>query len=127
MLSSFISSTSRLSRRLLAAQRNFTPQEVLVRLRQELDDPRTAAIHAAAARSGLWSSLLPDKVAYDLGRTGNRLPTIVYWYSQGMSAAEIGRRLSLFGGAWDAEHALGVAAKLIAQLLNCPEIAEMPA
>jgi hypothetical protein len=118
---------SRVPLRLLALRRTFTPQEVLVRLRQELDDPRTAAIHAAAARSGLWSSLLSDKVAYDLGRTGNRLPTVVYWYSQGMSATEIGRRLSPFGGAWDAEHALGVAAKLIAQLLNRPELAEMPA
>jgi hypothetical protein len=123
----FISSTSRLRLRLLAWHRTFTPQEVLVRLRQELDDPRTAAIHAAAARSGLWSSLLSDKVASDLGRTSYRLPTIVYWYSQGMSASEIGRRLSPFGGAWDAEHALGVAAKLIAQLLNRPELAEMPA
>ena len=85
---------------------------------QRDDDPRTLAVHAAAARTSLWSSRLPDKLAFDLGRTASRLPSVVYWYRQGVSLHDIGRRLSGFGGAWDAERALDVAAALIADALN---------
>ncbi len=84
----------------------------------ELADPRTAAVHAAAARTALWSCLVSDQVASDLGPAARRLPTIVHWYRQGVSPHEIGRRLSPFGGAWDADHALAVAAALIAYILN---------
>ena len=59
-----------------------------------------------------------DLVTAELGRAATRLPTVVYWYRQGISAHEIGRRLSPFGGTWDAEHALAVAAALIAYVLN---------
>ena len=97
----------------------YSPEEVRLRLQtDELADPRTAAVHAAAARTALWSGLVSDKVAADLGPAANRLPTIVLWYRQGVSAHEIGRRLSPFGGAWDADHALAVAAALIAYILN---------
>jgi hypothetical protein len=101
--------------------RTYTPEEV--RLRLQLDDsghPRTAAVHAAAARCGIWFSLLPEKVALDLGRTAHRLPTVVYWYRQGVPPLEIGRRLSPFGGAWDANRAIRVASELIARALNQP-------
>jgi hypothetical protein len=97
----------------------YTPEEV--RRRLQLDDmvhPRTAAVHAAAAHCGRWSALLPEKVAIDLGRSAARLPTVVYWYRQGIPPHEIGRRLSRFGGAWDADRAFGVAAELIARALN---------
>jgi hypothetical protein len=98
---------------------DYSPEEVRLRLQQEeLSDPRTAAVHAAAARTGLWSSLASDQVAAELGRAATRLPSVVYWYRQGVSAHEIGRRLSPFGGAWDADHALAVAAALIAYVLN---------
>lgn len=97
----------------------YSPEEVRLRLQKdELADPRTAAVHAAAARTALWSGLVSDKVASDLGPAANRLPTIVLWYRQGVSPHEIGRRLSPFGGAWDADHALAVAAALIAYILN---------
>ncbi|MCA1647598.1 MAG: hypothetical protein LC797_19750 [Chloroflexi bacterium] len=97
----------------------YSPEEVRMRLRErELADPRTAAVHAAAARTGRWASLVSDKLAYELGRAAPRLPTVVYWYRQGVPAHEIGRRLSPFGGAWDAERALSVAAALIADSLN---------
>jgi hypothetical protein len=117
-------STSRFTLARLLAQfprpvRTYTPEEV--RLRLQLDDtrhPRTAAVHAAAAQCGIWSSLLPDKLAFDLGRTAARLPTVVYWYRQGVPPHEIGRRLSRFGSAWDADRAIGVAAELIARALN---------
>ena len=87
----------------------------------QLDDtlhPRTALVHAAAARCGVWITLLPEKVAFDLGRSAARLPTVIFWYRQGIPSSEIGRRLSHFGGAWDAERAIGVAAELIARTLN---------
>ena len=97
----------------------YSPEEVRRRLQKDtLGDPRTAAVHAAAARTALWSGLVSDKVAADLGPAANRLPTIVLWYCQGVSPHEIGRRLSPFGGAWDADHALAVAAALIAYILN---------
>jgi hypothetical protein len=97
----------------------YSPEEVRLRLQtDELAHPRTAAVHAAAARTALWSGLVSDKLAADLGPAANRLPTIVLWYRQGVSPHEIGRRLSPFGGAWDADHALAVAAALIAYILN---------
>jgi hypothetical protein len=108
----------------LLAERHqsFTPDEVRQRLGlEDTADSRTAAVHAAAARTGAWANLLSDKVAFDLGRAGNRLPTVVYWYTQGVPTSEIGRRLSPFGSAWDAERALGVAAALIARTLNHAE------
>src|SRR5947208_4346479 len=128
MQRSTLSSTLRLSLpRLLALRTSFTAQEVLSRLRLEVGDPRTEAVHTAAARTSIWAGLLSDKVARDLGRAANRLPTVVFWYCQGLTPHELGRRLSPFGGAWDAERALGVAALLIAELLNRPEIVEIAA
>jgi hypothetical protein len=114
------SSTSRaLLPRLLARHRTFTAREVRHRLGEaQADDPRTAAVHAAAARTGLWSARLPDRLAFELGAAAGRLPSVVYWYRQGLSPHDIGRRLSMFGGAWDAERALDVAAGLIAEALN---------
>jgi hypothetical protein len=106
--------------------RTFTPEEVRLRLQQaNAAHPRTQAVHAAAARTGIWSSLLPDTAAFDLGRAANRLPTIVHWYCQGVPLHEIGRRLSPLGGAWDADHALEVATMLIARALNRPELIDI--
>jgi hypothetical protein len=106
--------------------RTFTPHEVRLRLQQaNAGHPRTQAVHAVAARTGVWSSLLPDRAAFDLGRAANRLPTIVLWYRQGVPLHEIGRRLSPLGGAWDADHALDVATMLIARALNRPELSDI--
>jgi hypothetical protein len=114
--------------RLLGARNHYTPAEVRQRLQVDrADDPRTAAVHAAAARVGVWSSLLSPRAAADLGRAADRLPTVVYWYRQGVSACEIGRRLSPFGGAWDANRAVDTAATLIAQALNRGVVAELAA
>ncbi|MBV9327406.1 MAG: hypothetical protein JO352_27000 [Chloroflexi bacterium] len=126
---SHISSTSRRSwPRLLGARNHYTPAEVRQRLQVDhADDPRTAAVHAAAARVGVWSSLLRPQDAFDLGRAADRLPTVVYWYRQGVSAGEIGRRLSPFGGAWDANRALDTAARLIAEVLNKGQVTELAA
>ena len=117
---SHISSKSWLSLpRLFRTHKHYTAAEVLQRLQVDrADDPRTVAVHAAAAQIGVWSSLLSERVAYELGRSAQRLPTVVYWYRQGVSPCEIGRRLSPLGGAWDANRALDEAAALIAQALN---------
>src|SRR5690348_4292312 len=89
-------SKSRLSLpRLLGPRKDtYSPQEVRERLQVDhLDgDARTAAVHAAAALTAVWTSLLPDRLAFDLGRSADRLPTVVYWHRQGLSAYEIGRR-----------------------------------
>jgi hypothetical protein len=104
---------------LLAVRKNYTAAEVRQRLQVDRsDDPRTVAVHAAAAQTSIWSSLLSRTAAFDLGRAADRLPTIVYWYRLGLSPCEIGRRLSPLGGAWDANCALDAAAALIARALN---------
>jgi hypothetical protein len=114
--------------RLLAQRDTFTAEEVRQRLLSaDTTHSRTTAVHAAAARTALWTSRLPEKAARDLGRAASRLPTVVYWYRQGVPASEIGRRLSPFGGAWDADRALEVAAVLITEVLNGREVADLAA
>jgi hypothetical protein len=115
--------------RLLALRKSYTAEEVRKRLRVDAAcaDARTQAVHAAAAMTGVWASLLTDRVAFDLGRAANRLPTVVFWYCQGLCLHEIGRRLSPFGTRWDAERAVDAAAELIAQALNSGEITQLVA
>src|ERR1051326_5807617 len=103
----------------LGRRKHYTPEEVRQRLLLDYpDDGRTAAVHSAASMTGIWHALLSERIAFDLGRSANRLPTVVYWYRQGLTAHEIGRRLSPFGSAWDADRALDAATALIAQTLN---------
>ncbi len=114
--------------RLLRVRKQYTAAEVLQRLQVDrADDPRTAAVHAAAGQIGVWPNLLSERVATELGRSAQRLPSIVYWYRQGVSPCEIGRRLSPMGGAWDANRALDAAAALIAQALNHGNVAPLAA
>ena len=126
---SHTSSKPRLSLpRLLAPRKHYTAREVRQRLQVDHDgDARTGAVHAAAAMVSVWSSFLTDRVAFSLGRAANRLPSVVFWYSQGLSEQEIGRRLSPFGTAWDADRALNAATTLIAQALNRGEPRELVA
>jgi hypothetical protein len=109
--------------RLLGTQRDpsFTQDEVRRRLRgRDSGCARTAAVHAAAARTAVWSALLPDDIASDLGAAARKLPSVVFWHSQGISLEDIGRRISPLGGAWDADRALDTASALIAYVLNEP-------
>jgi hypothetical protein len=124
----WIWSTARRSMpRLLGARQTFTAAEVLQALQGDpAGDARTAAVHAVAERISLWLSLLPERLASDLGRASQRLPTVVYWYRQGVPPHEIGRRLSPFGDAWDGNRALDAAAGLIAEALNRGELAGVP-
>jgi hypothetical protein len=129
MNNSHISSKPRLALpRLLVFRNNYTAKEVRQRLLMDTHDhPRTAAVQAAAAMTGVWVNSLSDDLALDLGRAAQRLPTIVYWFRQGVPASEIGRRLSPFGSAWDADRALDVAAGLIARSLNRGDFAKLAA
>jgi hypothetical protein len=114
--------------RLLGARKHYTAAEVLRRLQVDRpDDPRTAAVHAAAGQIGVWSNLLSERMVSELGRSAQRLPTIVFWYRQGVAPCEIGRRLSPMGGAWDANRALDAAAALIAQALNRGDVSLLAA
>jgi hypothetical protein len=113
--------------RLLSQHRSFTAREVLQRLKADrVDDPRTVAVLAAAAQISVWSSLLSQRMAVDLGRAAHRLPTVVYWYREGVALGEIGRRLSPLGSDWDANRALDAAALLIAESLNQRNVAPLP-
>src|SRR6185437_1393495 len=97
-------------------RKKYTAEEVRQRLQLTwVDDERTAAVHAAAAHTSLWCSRLSDRLALELGRAASRLPSVVYWYRQGIPAQEIGRRLSPLGSDWDANRAVLAASLLIAQ------------
>lgn len=127
----FLVSTSRLAflRFARLTRDTFTAAEVRQRLGlddEEMDDPRSAAVHAAASRTGLWQAALDERSAVELGRAAQCLPLIVFWYRQGVPLDEIGRRVSPFGGAWDADHALDIACDLIAQRLNTEQAALAP-
>jgi hypothetical protein len=106
-----------LGRRRPAAPETFRPSEVRCLLRAR-GGTRAAAVRAAAADVATWTQLLTRSDLFQLGRTAERLPAVVYWYSSGVPAEEIGRRLSFFGASWDGEFALGVASRLIAESLN---------
>jgi hypothetical protein len=114
---------------LVGPRKHYTPDEVRRRLVDvSVDgDARSEVVRAAAAMTGIWLSRLSERAALDLGRSADRLPTVVYWYRQGLSAHEIGRRLSPFGTAWDADRALDAATALIAQTLNRGDAATLVA
>jgi hypothetical protein len=100
----------------------YSPREVRARLVDETSqaDPRTAAVHAAAAEVGAWMRLLPGDAAREhrLGLAASRLPSVVFWYRQGLSSEEIGRRLTPFGCSCYGDRAINAACTLIAALLN---------
>jgi len=80
------------------------------------------AVHAAAAEVGAWTHLLPSTARSEnqLGLAASRLPAVVFWYRQGLSSYEIGRRLTPFGEASYGDRAIDAACALIARLLNHP-------
>ena len=100
----------------------YSPQEVRARLHDDnsQSDPRTAAVHAAAAEAGGWMRLLPNDAyrEHRLGLAATRLPSVIFWYRQGVSPEQIGRRLTPFGGGSDGDRAIAAACGLIAALLN---------
>jgi len=108
--------------RALRHREPYSPQEVRTRLLDEMShgDPRTAAVHAAAAEVGAWMRLLPGDAAREhrLGLAATRLPTVVFWYRQGLSSEQIGRRLTPFGCSSYGDRAINAACTLIALLLN---------
>jgi hypothetical protein len=105
----------------------YTTLEVRHRLRQSpAACPRTAAVHAAAADVGAWTSLLDARTAFELGRAADRLPTVVFWFCRGRRLDEIGRQLTPFGSTWDGDQAVEAASHLIARLLNTSPAAYVP-
>lgn len=102
--------------------RTYSPAEVRRRLRLDAadSDPRSLAVHAAAAEIGAWTHLLPPTARSEkqLGLAASRLPVVVFWYRQGLSSYEIGRRLTPFGEASYGDRAIDAACTLIAHMLN---------
>jgi hypothetical protein len=108
--------------RALCQAEPYSPREVRARLLDEMSqgDPRTVAVHAAAAEVGAWMRLLPSDAAREhrLGLAASRLPSVVFWHRQGLSSEEIGRRLTPFGCSCYGDRAINAACGLIAGLLN---------
>lgn len=100
----------------------YSAREVRARLHDDnsQSDSRTAAVHAAAAEASAWMRLLPNDASREhrLGLAANRLPSVVFWYCQGVSPEDIGRRLTPFGEKSYADRAIDAACMLIAALLN---------
>ena len=100
----------------------YSPREVRARLLEDLSrgDARTAAVHAAAAETGAWMRLLPNDACREhrLGLAASRLPSVVFWHRQGLSAEVIGQRLTPFGERCYGDRAIDAACGVIAALLN---------
>ena len=114
-----------LSGRLLHGLRSsqpYSPREVRARLLEDraLGDPRTVAVHAAAAEVGAWMRRLPNDACREhrLGLAASRLPSVVFWHRQGLSAEVIGQRLTPFGESCYGDRAIDAACEVIAALLN---------
>lgn len=108
--------------RALRHRARYSSREVRLRLQPggPLGGPRTVAVEAAAAEVGAWMRLLPMDATREhrLGLAAGRLPTVVFWYRQGLSAEEIGRRLTPLGESCYGDRAINAACALIAALLN---------
>ncbi len=96
----------------------FTPAEVSAALRGDASGARADAILDVAAQPSAWLPANPARAFRDAPRYADRLPTILHLLRQGEDAESIGRRLSLFGGAWPIERTVDTAARLIAAHLN---------
>lgn len=95
--------------------------EVRARLLQMSEcDVRTVAVHRAAAQAGAWMRLLPSDATREhcLGSVASRLPSVIFWYTRGLSSEEIGRRLTPFAHEYSGERAIDAACTAIAALLN---------
>ncbi len=77
-------------------------------------------VHAAAAEIGAWMRLLPNDAyrEHRLGLAASRLPSVVFWHRQGLSAEVIGQRLTPFGERCYGDRAIDAACGVIAALLN---------
>jgi hypothetical protein len=107
--------------RKLRGPTRYTTREVRLRLQAGgLGGPRTVAVQAAAAQVGGWMRLLPSDAARErnLGLAAERLPTVVFWFCSGLSAEQIGRRLTPLGESCYGDRAIDAACSLIAALLN---------
>jgi hypothetical protein len=108
--------------RALRGPGRYSSKEVRLRLqaRDPLGGPRTAAVQAAAAQVGGWMRLLPSDAGreHNLGLAAGRLPTVVFWFCEGLSPEQIGRRLTPLGESCYGDRAIDAACTLIAALLN---------
>jgi hypothetical protein len=80
-------------------------------------------VQVAAAQVGNWMQLLPTDAAreHNLGLAAGRLPSVVFWFRAGLSAEQIGRRLTPLGESCYGDRAINAACALIAALLNSSE------
>jgi hypothetical protein len=107
--------------RALRGPGRYSSKEVRLRLQTGgLGGPRTTAVQSAAAQVGGWMGLLPSDASreHNLGLAAARLPSVVFWFREGLSAEQIGRRLTPLGESCYGDRAIDAACSLIAALLN---------
>jgi DHA1 family multidrug resistance protein-like MFS transporter len=99
-------------------RQRFTRQEVAAALAGRLSGPRAESALEMAAQPVRWMPADPERAFRDVGRYAERVPTILVQLRGGADPEEIGRRLSLFGGAWPVKRTVEIASELIASELN---------
>jgi hypothetical protein len=95
----------------------FTVAEVQQLLREGAGTERGRAVSRCVARSSDWLPPVPDVVLCPF-HYQRLLPRIIFWYSQGESIEEIGKRVTAFHTSWGVERALLTACYRIAECLN---------
>lgn len=95
----------------------FTAREVKQLLREGPASERGRAVSRCVAASSDWLPQVPDVVRCPF-HYQQRLTRIVFWYAQGESIDEIGKRVTAFHTSWGVERSLSVACHRIAACLN---------
>lgn len=95
----------------------FTAREVRQLLREGGGSERGRAVSRCVASSSDWLPPTPDVVRCPF-HYQQRLTRIIFWYGQGESLDEIGRRVTAFHTTWGVERALNIACHRIAACLN---------
>jgi hypothetical protein len=97
-------------------------RQVLTTTTDHAGDPvRRGAVLAVAALTGDWTTRVDRRLAWELGRLAERLPTVVYLFTSGASPDEVRARLGTLSSA-TAERAFDAACACIAAQLNAARV-----
>jgi len=98
--------------------KKYTVAEVKACLRGQQQGERARPVLQQASRISMLLQARMQKHFRGRERIFERLPYVLYQYSQGHDTQEIGRSVSFFSDGEDVEHAMDFAANLIANHIN---------
>jgi hypothetical protein len=106
------------SRKIKSLEAKYTTQEVIKYLRGQGDNERAAWVAREASSFYLYNTDQVPNQFRGRERLYEKLPFVLYKYSQGGSAEEIAKMISYFSTADDVEEALFYISELIAKRIN---------